>query len=107
MEIGAAFDPLDSFFHGANLPNSETADKFPGLGERAVEIGAPGAGEVDALAFGTWLKGSGIEKYAGFHHLLVEFAHVGEKLRTWHLARLGFRTCLTITMTRIGWSFRR
>src|SRR5260370_34391192 len=90
---GAALEPFDGLFYGADLAEPEAGDEFFGLGEGAVGDGGFGSREGDALAFGAGLEAFGGKHHACFYQLFVELAHVGEELGSGEDACFGVLVC--------------
>src|SRR5215831_4801497 len=62
VRIRAAFEPLDRFFPGTDLPQPESRDQLLRLGERTVDHRALGTGEAHPNALRT-----GMQPLAGEH----------------------------------------
>src|SRR5437870_8842861 len=86
--VRALLHPRDRFLEVLHLPDPEPRDQLLGLGERPVGHRALGAGEAHARALGARLQPLARLHDAGLHQLLVELAHLVEKLRAGKPARL-------------------
>ena len=90
---GAALEPFDGFFDGADLPDPEAGDELFGFGKGAVGDRGFASGEGDALACGAGLEAFAGEHHACFDEFFVELAHVGEKLGAGEDACLRILVC--------------
>src|SRR5688572_12767706 len=87
--VGATLDPLDGLFLRLHLPQPVAGDQLFGLGEWAVDDGAPVAREPHARALAAWLQPFTAEEDAGVDQVLVVLAHRRQQLLARQLA--GFR----------------
>src|SRR5687767_3926416 len=82
--VRGALDPLDSLVHGLGLDQPESGDELLRLGEGAVDHRALLAGEPDALAFRARMEAFAREHHPRLDELLIELAHLLEKLNARH-----------------------
>src|SRR5262245_2128280 len=87
--VWKAFGPIDCFLKRLTFPQPKTCDQLLGFRKWTIGHDSFPSRELDSGAFRARLQSFPGEHYAGLGQFVVELAHLGEKLRARHLARLG------------------
>src|ERR1044071_6992845 len=86
--VWTALDPFDCFLERFTLPQPKTRDQLLGFREWTIGHDSFLSREFDSGAFRARLQSFPGEHHAGLVQFVVELAHLSEKLRARHLARL-------------------